>query len=608
MTANVYLQVIFYLVVLIASAKPLGAYMAAVYEGSSRVVRWLAPVENALYRLCGVDPQQEMHWTRYAMAVIWFSLLGTLAVYALQRLQVWLPLNPQGMGNVTPDSAFNTATSFATNTNWQGYGGESTMSYLTQMLGLTVQNFVSAATGMAVLVALIRGFARQSAQTIGNFWVDLTRSTLHILLPLSLVLALALVSQGVVQTFSAYVTVPTVESVEYDKPVLDADGQPKKDEKGAPITEKAAQKEQVIAVGPAASQVAIKQLGTNGGGFFNVNSAHPLENPTPLSNFLEMLSILLIPAALCYMFGVMVGDRRQGWAILSAMTIVLVVLLALCVGAEQAGNPVLAGAGADQVASATQSGGNMEGKETRFGIANSALWATVTTAASNGSVNAMHDSFTPLGGLVPMWLMQLGEVIFGGVGSGLYGMIAFAIVAVFVAGLMIGRTPEYLGKKIEAFEIKMTAIVVLVPLIMVLGGTAIAVMLEAGRAGVANPGAHAFSEILYAFSSAGNNNGSAFAGISANTPFYNWALGVAMLFSRFWIVVPVLALAGALAAKKKVAPGSGTLPTHTPLFVFFLIGVVVVVGALSFIPALALGPLVEHLSMQVEHVTLYGSK
>ena len=602
MSANGYLQLVFYVVVLLTLAKPLGTYMAHIYEGEPALLNRIgAPFERLIYRLCGIDPAEEMRWTQYAMAALWFSLLGTLAVYALQRLQLSLPFNPQALAAVTPDSAFNTAASFATNTNWQGYGGESTMSYLTQMLALTVQNFVSAAAGMAVLIALTRGFARQSAQTIGNFWVDLTRGTLYILLPLSIVLALVLVSQGVVQTFSAYHTVPLVESVEYDNPKLDAAGQPQKDDKGNAITEKATQKEQLIAVGPAASQIAIKQLGTNGGGFFNVNSAHPFENPTPLANFLEVLAILLIPAALCYTFGRMVSDTRQGWALLAAMTIVLVALLAVCVSAEQAGNPSLAQLGVDQAVSETQSGGNMEGKETRFGIVNSALWATATTAASNGSVNAMHDSFTPLGGLVPMWLMQLGEVIFGGVGSGLYGMIVFAIVTLFVAGLMIGRTPEYLGKKIESFEIKMAAVVVLIPLAMVLGGTALAVMLEAGKAGVANPGAHAFSEILYAFSSAGNNNGSAFAGLSANTPFYNTALGIVMLFSRFWLMVPTLALAGALAAKKKVPVGLGTLPTHTPLFVFFLIGVVLIVGSLTFIPALALGPVIEHL-------VLYGAK
>jgi K+-transporting ATPase ATPase A chain len=560
-----------------------------------------APLERLLYRLCGVDPAKEMRWTQYALAMLAFNLLGGLVVYGLQRLQAYLPLNPQAFSGVSPDSSFNTATSFISNTNWQGYGGESTMSYFTQMMALTVQNFVSAATGMAILLPLIRAFARQKVDTVGNFWVDLTRSTLYILLPLSLILALALVSQGVVQTFSGYETVPLVESVEYDTPKLDAAGQPVKDAQGNPVTEKTTQKEQVIAVGPAASQIAIKQLGTNGGGFFNVNSAHPYENPTPLANFLEVLAILVISAALCYMFGKMVGDTRQGWAILAAMTLVFVVLLAVCVGAEQAGNPALTALGVDQKPSALQSGANMEGKETRFGIVNSALWATATTSASNGSVNAMHDSFTPIGGLVPMWLMQLGEVIFGGVGSGLYGMLIFAIVAVFVAGLMIGRTPEYLGKKIEAFEMKMAAIAVLMPLVMALGGTALAVLVDAGKAGVANPGAHGFSEILYAFSSASNNNGSAFAGLSANTPFYNTALGFCMLFSRYWLAIPVLAIAGALVTKKKVPASLGTLPTHTPLFVAMLVGTVIIIGALTFIPALALGPVVEHL-------ILYGVK
>jgi K+-transporting ATPase ATPase A chain len=597
MTANALLQLAFYVVVLIVLAKPLGSYMANVYEGRSGANRVGGPIENLIYRLCGIDPAREMRWVEYAVAMLAFNLMGLLAVYALQRFQAYLPLNPQNLGAVSPDSSFNTAISFATNTNWQGYGGETTMSYLTQMLALTVQNFVSAASGMATLVALIRGFTRRTAQTIGNFWVDLTRSTLYILLPLATVLALALVSQGVVQTFSAYHTVPLVESVEYDNPKLDAAGQPIKDAKGDPVTEKAVAKEQVIAVGPAASQVAIKQLGTNGGGFFNVNSAHPFENPTPLANFLELLAILLIPAALCYTFGRMVGDTRQGWAILAAMTVVFVVLLAVCYGSEQSGNPLLAKLGVDQAASETQAGGNMEGKETRFGIANSTLWATATTAASNGSVNAMHDSFTPLGGLVPMWLIQLGEVIFGGVGSGLYGMIVFALVAVFVAGLMIGRTPEYLGKKIEAYEIKMAAIAILVPPFIVLAGTAIAVLVEPGKAGIANPGIHGFSEILYAFSSAGNNNGSAFAGLSANTPFYNTMLGIAMFFSRYWLAVPVLAIAGALAAKKTVPAGPGTLPTHTPLFVILLISTVLIVGALTFVPALALGPIVEHVVM-----------
>ncbi|HRJ58661.1 MAG TPA: potassium-transporting ATPase subunit KdpA, partial [Anaerolineales bacterium] len=476
-------------------------------------------------------------------------------------------LNPQGLGAVSPDSAWNTAVSFASNTNWQGYGGETTMSYLTQMLGMTVQNFVSAATGMAVMVALIRGIVRHTTKEIGNFWVDMTRSVLYILLPLSLVLALALVSQGVVQTFSEYKSATSLQSGEA----------------------------QLIAVGPAASQVAIKQLGTNGGGFFNVNSAHPLENPTPFSNFLEMLSILLIPAALCYTYGKMVGDTRQGWALLAVITIVLVALLGVAVWAEQGGNPMFAKLGIDQTQSASNPGGNMEGKEVRFGIVNSALWATVTTAASNGSVNSMHDSFMPLGGLVPMWLMQLGEIIYGGVGSGLYGMLAFVIIAVFVSGLMVGRTPEYLGKKIEAYEMKMASIIILTPVMVVLIGTAVSVMSEAGRATIYNPSAHGFSEVLYAFSSAGNNNGSAFAGLGANTPFYNIALGIAMFVARYWLAIPVLAIAGSLANKKKVPASAGTLPTHTPLFIAWVIGVIIIVGALSFLPALALGPIVEHL-------------
>jgi K+-transporting ATPase ATPase A chain len=501
-----------------------------------------------------------------------------------------------GLGAVTPDSSFNTAVSFASNTNWQGYGGETTMSYLTQMLGLTVQNFVSAAAGMACLAALIRGFARRSAATIGNFWVDLTRTTLYILLPLSLVGALVLVSQGVVQTFSPYAKVAVLQPTEYEEPVTGGDGKPVLDEKGQPRTKKTALAEQTLAVGPAASQVMIKQLGTNGGGFFNVNSSHPFENATPLSNFVEMLAILLIGAGLCYTFGVMVGDTRQGWAVLAAMTVLFVVLLAVCVNAEQKG-ATLARHGVDHGASELQAGGNMEGKEVRNGIANSALWATATTAASNGSVNSMHDSYTPMGGFVPMWLMQLGEVIFGGVGSGLYGMIVFAIIAVFVAGLMVGRTPEYLGKKIEAYEMKMASLVILIPPAVVLIGTAVGVVSPGGLATIFNPGAHGFSEVLYAFSSAGNNNGSAFAGLGANTPFYNTSLGFAMLFARYWLAIPTLAIAGSLARKKIVPAGPGTLPTHTPLFVVLLIGVVVLVGALTFIPALALGPFVEHLLM-----------
>ena len=598
MSANGILQIILYLAVLLALAKPLGAYMARIYEGRPAGLNRIgARFEDLLYRLCGVDPAKDMRWTEYALAMLLFNFLGAVAVYGLQRLQAYLPLNPQGLAAVTPDSSFNTAVSFATNTNWQGYGGETTMSYLTQMLGLTVQNFLSAATGMAIVVALIRGFVRRSADGIGNFWVDMTRSTLYILLPLSLILAVVLVSQGVVQTFDAYKSVPLLEPVTYEQPKLDAEGTPLTDTSGNPVTETKTAKEQVIAVGPAASQIAIKQLGTNGGGFFNVNSAHPLENATPFSNFLEMLAILLIPAALCYTFGTMVGDTRQGWAILAAMTILFVALLLPAEYAEWKGNPALAALGIDQTANDAQPGGNMEGKEMRFGIANSALWATATTAASNGSVNSMHDSFTPLGGLVPMWLMQLGEVVFGGVGSGLYGMLVFAIIAVFVAGLMIGRTPEYLGKKIEAFEMKMAGIAILIPPLLVLVGTALAVSLTAGKATIFNPGVHGFSEVLYAFSSAGNNNGSAFAGLGANNPFYNTALGIAMLLARYWLAVPVLAIAGSLAAKKLVPSGLGTLPTHTPLFVVLLIGTVLMVGALNFIPALALGPVVEHLMM-----------
>jgi K+-transporting ATPase ATPase A chain len=592
MTANGLLQLAFYLVVLLVLGWPLGLYMAAVYEGRTR---FLAPLERLIYAVTRVDADRDMTWREYAIAFLWFNIAGLVAVYLLQRLQHLLPLNPVGLGAVTPDSSFNTAVSFATNTNWQGYGGESTMSYLTQMAGLAVQNFVSAAVGIAVLAALIRGFVRVKAAGIGNFWSDLVRGTLYILLPLSIVGALLLVSQGVVQSFAPYQTVQLVQPVDYDNPKTGDDGQPLKDEKGQPVTAPAKATEQTIPLGPAASQVIIKQLGTNGGGFFNVNSAHPLENPTPLSNFIQVLSILLIAAALCYTFGAMVGDRRQGLTILAAMTVVFVALLGVAVWAESTANPLLTEVGVQSDA------GNMEGKEARFGVVNSALWATATTAASNGSVNSMHDSYMPLGGLVPMWLMQLGEVIFGGVGSGLYGMLVFAIIAVFVAGLMIGRTPEYLGKKIEAFEMKMASIVILVPPLVVLVGTAVAVLTPQGLAGPLNPGAHGFSEILYALSSAGNNNGSAFAGLTANTPFYNAALGLAMFFSRYWLAIPVLAIAGSLAAKKRVEPGPGTLPTHGLLFVVLLVGVVLVVGALTFVPALALGPIVEHL-------TLFGGK
>jgi K+-transporting ATPase ATPase A chain len=576
---NIYswLQLILYMVVLLVLAWPLGVYMARVYQGERTFLDPVfRPVERLIYRMAGVHTD-ETNWKTYALAMMLFNILGLLVIYILQRLQGWLPLNPQGLGAITTHSSWNTAVSFASNTNWQGYGGEVTMSYLTQMGALAVQNFVSAATGMAVLVAMIRGITRHTTQLIGNFWVDLTRSTLYILLPLSFILALVLVSQGVVQTFSPYKTVSLLQSTTDSNGNLVAN--------------------QVLPVGPAASQIAIKQLGTNGGGFFNVNSTHPFENPTPFSNFLEMLSILLIPAGLVYTFGKMVGDKRQGWAILTAMTIIFVGLLAVTIWAEQKGNPLFPPLGIDQTQTNTNPGGNMEGKETRFGVANSALWATATTSASNGSVNSMHDSNMPLGGMIPMWLIQLGEVIYGGVGSGLYGMLAFVIVAVFVAGLMVGRTPEYLGKKIEAYEMKMASLILLIPILMAKIGTAIAVIVPAGIAAIHNPGAHGFSEVLYAFTSGAGNNGSAYAGLGANTPFYNTALGIVMFVSRYWLAIPALAIGGSLARKKKVPAGAGTLPTHTPLFIAWLIAVIIIVGALSFFPALALGPIVEHLML-----------
>jgi K+-transporting ATPase ATPase A chain len=577
------LQVAIYSAALTALAYPLGGFIARVYAGERTLLSpVLGPVERLLYRAAGVRPADDMDWKRYALAVVLFNLLGALAVYALQRLQGGLPLNPQGLGAVAPDSAFNTAVSFASNTNWQGYGGESTMSHLTQMAGLTAQNFLSAATGMAVLAAFIRGFVRKQAAGIGNFWVDLTRSTLYVLLPLSLVLALALVWQGVVQNFGAAVDVPLLQPAEVTTPAKAA----------APPT-KVLIGTQQLAQGPAASQVAIKQLGTNGGGFFNANSAHPYENPTPLANFLELLAILLIPAALCFTFGRLVNDQRQGWAVYAAMGAAFVALALVAIAAEQGANPRLAALGVDAGA------GNLEGKELRFGAATSALWATATTAASNGSVNSMHDSYMPLGGLVPMALMQLGEVIFGGVGSGLYGMLVFAIIAVFIAGLMVGRTPEYLGKKIQAYEMKMAALVILIPPLLVLVGAALAVVIEPGTSAMSNPGPHGFAQVLYAFSSAGNNNGSAFAGLSANTPFFNTALGVAMWLARYWLIVPVLAIAGSLAAKKRVPATSGTLPTDTALFVGLLLGTVLLVGTLTFVPALALGPIAEHLMLFV---------
>jgi K+-transporting ATPase ATPase A chain len=594
MNAHAWLVLAVYTAILVALCIPTGRYIARVMEGRLRLA---GRVEGVLYRLCGIRADAEMGWLQYALAILVFNGLGVVAVYALQRLQMWLPLNPQAMANVSADSSFDTAVSFVTNTNWQGYSGEQTMSYLTQMLGLAVQNFFSAATGIVVVIALIRGLARHSARGIGNAWVDLTRVTLWILLPISFVYALFLVQQGSVQNFDAYKDVSTLEAVKYQEPKNGPDGQPLKNEKGEPVMEDKSTDKQTLAMGPVASQLAIKMLGTNGGGFFNANAAHPYENPTALANFIQMLSIFLIGGGLCFAFGHMVGDKRQGWTVFVAMALLFVVGAIAAMSAEQQGNPQFAALGIDQAATATQPGGNMEGKETRFGIAESALFATITTDASCGAVNGMHDSYTPLGGMVPLVNMQLGEVIFGGVGTGLYGMLVFAILAVFIAGLMIGRTPEYLGKKIEAYEMKMTSLAILVTPLLVLLGTAVAVMADPGRAGVANPGAHGFSEILYAFTSAANNNGSAFAGLSANTPFYNTMLAVAMWFGRFGVIVPVLAMAGSLAAKKRIAVTGGTMPTHGTLFVALLIGTVLLVGLLNYVPALALGPVVEHLTL-----------
>jgi K+-transporting ATPase ATPase A chain len=585
-----------YLGVTLLCVKPLGLYVANVMEGRPIwPVRAGRRLEALIYRLCGVDPGVEMGWKRYAVALLVFNALGALLVYGLQRLQYWLPLNPEHFTAVSPDSSFNTAVSFITNTNWQGYTPESTMSDLTQMAGLAVQNFLSAATGIVVAVALIRGLARHSATAIGNFWTDLTRSTLYVLLPIAFVLALALCSQGVIQNFSAYRNVTMLEPVTYPQQKSDAAGQPVEDAAGNPVMENVTTRVQTLPMGPIASQEAIKELGTNGGGFLNANSAHPYENPTGLSNFLEMLAIILIPAALTYTFGHMVGDTRQGWAVLAAMAILFVALYGIANHAEQLGNPRIAALGVDQAASALQPGGNMEGKEARFGIAASTLFATITTGTSCGAVNSMHDSFTPLGGFVPLFNMMLGEVVFGGVGTGLYSMLIFAIIGVFIAGLMIGRTPEYLGKKIEAFEMKMSSIAILVMPFIALVGTAIGVSTAAGQAAVANPGAHGFAEILYTFTSAANNNGSAFAGVSVNTVFYNTVLGLVMWLGRYWPIIAVLAVAGSLAAKKRIPVGAGTMPTHGPTFIILLIGTVLLVGALTFVPALALGPIVEHL-------------
>ena len=582
--------------------KPLGHYMAEVMEGRSKLANAIGgPLERLLYRLGGIDPALEMPWPRYAAALLLFNVLGAVLVYVLERLQGVLPLNPQHFAGVAPDTAFNTAVSFVTNTNWQSYAGESTLGYLVQMAALAVQNFLSAATGLAVAIAVIRGFARHSAVTIGNFWVDLTRGTLYVLLPLAFVLALVFASQGVIQNLSPNRAAHTLEVTHYENPRLDATGSAVTDAAGHPLTDPAETQTQGLPMGPVASQEAIKELGTNGGGFFNANSAHPYENPSALTNLLQLLAIFVIPCALTYTFGRMVGDPRQGWALLTAMLALFVALAALGYRAEMNGNPLLAGAGIDSAASATQAGGNMEGKETRFGIAASVLYASVTTATSCGAVNSMHDSLTPLGGFVPLFLIELGELAPGGVGTGLYTVLVFAILGVFIAGLMIGRTPEYLGKKIEAYEMKLTSIFILATPVLVLAGTALAVATEAGRAGVGNPGTHGFTEILYAYSSAANNNGSAFGGLTASSVFYNVTTAIAMWLGRFWPIVAVLGIAGSLAAKKRVPVTEGTMPTHGPLFVALLVGSILLIGVLTYVPALALGPVAEHFRLVAGH-------
>jgi K+-transporting ATPase ATPase A chain len=606
MTTQAIILLAAFLAVLLILSYPLGILIAKIADDKAAVpgFGWLAWLEKGLYKVAGVKTggsEDGKGWKAYAVALLVFNALGAVAVYLVQRIQAWLPLNPQAMPNVSSDSSFNTAVSFVANTNWQGYAGEATMSYLTQMLVLAGQNFFSAATGIAVVFALIRGFTRHSSKSIGNFWTDITRSTLYLLLPLSVIFATFLMGQGVIQNFSAYKDVQLLDTVTYSQAKLGIDAQPLKDEKGVPVMENLTIKTQTLAMGPVASQEAIKLLGTNGGGFFNANSAHPYENPTALANFFQMIAIFLIPAGLCFAFGRMVGDQRQGWAVLATMTLLFVVMTVTVMFAEQQAHPILAALNVDQASSVLQAGGNMEGKETRFGISASSLFVAVTTAASCGAVNAMHDSLMPLGGLAPLVLMQFGEVVFGGVGSGLYGMLIFAILAVFIAGLMIGRTPEYLGKKIQAYEMKMTSIAILVTPVLVLTGTAIAVMSDAGRAGILNPGAHGFSEVLYAFTSAANNNGSAFAGVSANTPFYNIMLAIAMWFGRFAMIVPVLAIAGSLAAKKRLETNSGTMPTHGPMFIALLAGTVVLISVLNYVPALALGPVVEHLQLIATH-------
>ncbi|MBI2785528.1 MAG: potassium-transporting ATPase subunit KdpA [Legionella longbeachae] len=593
------LQIVFYIFFLLLLVKPLGWYMARVYEGKScGLDSILKPFERLIYKLCGINIQQEMGWKTYLANMLLVNLLGILLVYLLQQIQFYLPLNPQKFVAPSSDLAFNTAISFASNTNWQAYAGETTMSYLTQMLALTVQNFISAATGMSLLIALIRGIAKDESTGLGNFWVDTVRGILFILLPLSMILALILCSQGVIQNFKPYQKIDLLHPFNYQQTTTDSEGKLVLDSQGHPKTTSKRITEQTIPMGPTASQIAIKQLGTNGGGFFNVNSAHPFENPNPLTNFLEMIAILLIPAAFCFTFGLMVHDKRQGWAILIAMLILFLPFLMIETLAEQKGNPSFYQMGIDTRAqSALYPAGNMEGKESRFGIISSAIWVTATTAASSGSVNTMHDSLTPIGGLVPLWMMHLGEVSFGGVGSGLYGMLLLVFITVFVAGLMVGRTPEYLGKKIEPYEMKMASIAVLIMPLSVLISTACAVVTSSGTDSIANPEAHGFSEVLYAFTSMGSNNGSAFAGLNANTPFYNILGGLVMLISRYWIAIPALAIAGSLVKKKRIPNSLGTLTTHTPLFVVLLVCIAIIIGALSFLPALALGPIVEYLML-----------
>ncbi len=574
MLANAIIQIGLFLLLVTAISVPLGHYMARVFAGEKTFLDpLLKPVERLIYRLGGVHPENEQTWVEYAVSMLLFSAAGMLLLYGLERLQGWLPLNPQALGAVAPDLAFNTAASFTTNTNWQAYGGETTMSYLTQMAGLAFHNFVSAAAGIAIAIAVVRGFIRRNSKTIGNFWFDLTRATLWVLLPICVVMALALVWQGVPDNFAPYVRAKTVAGAV-----------------------------QTIAEGPVASQEIIKELGTNGGGFFNANSAHPYENPTPLSNLIEMLAIFAIGASLTHTFGKMVGDSRQGWVLYGVMAILFLTGVAVCTWSEQRGNPMLARAGVNEIASASQSGGNMEGKEVRFGIVDSALFATVTTDTSCGAVNSMHDSYTPLGGFIPLLNMQIGEIIFGGVGSGLYGMLVMAVLAVFIAGLMVGRTPEYLGKKIEGREMKLAMLFILIFPLVILIPAGLAVVLPAGLAGISNPGPHGFSQILYAYTEASANNGSAFAGLNANTGFYNVTLALVMLCGRFLMKVPVLALAGSLAAKRSVPESAGTFPTNGATFVILLIGVILIVAALTFFPADALGPIVEQLAMRHSHL------